>query len=101
MRDWERECRFRHFLHGINEIKNIFRKSASWHDLFIMDGQRKATRNKTNKIIKHSKGRRQIMKKKLGTMVAAVAVVLLTASFSFAEVALGGAGASPTSSSAA
>jgi len=35
------------------------------------------------------------MKKKLGTMVAAVAVVLLTASFSFAEVALGGAGSFP------
>ena len=35
------------------------------------------------------------MKKKLGTMVAAVAVVLLTASFSFAEVALGGAGNFP------
>ena len=35
------------------------------------------------------------MKKKLGTMVAAVAVVLLTASFSFAEVALSGAGNFP------
>ena len=35
------------------------------------------------------------MKKKLGTMVAAVAVVLLTAGFSFAEVALSGAGNFP------
>jgi hypothetical protein len=41
----ERECRLRHFLHGIKEIKNIIEKSASWHDLFIISGQRKSKRN--------------------------------------------------------
>jgi FtsH-binding integral membrane protein len=43
--------------------------------------------NKTNKLQR----RRQIMKKTLGTMIVAAVVVLLTATFSFAEFAASGA----------
>ena len=50
--------------------------------------------NKTNKFPR----RVQIMKKTLGTMMVAAAVVLLTATFSFAEYAIAGVGNFPYSS---
>jgi len=73
----------------------IFNKSESYrsycHRLFFWH----VFRNIESQTKQKLQRRRQIMKKTLGTMAVTAAVVLLTATFSFAEYAMAGVGNFP------
>jgi len=62
-----------------------------WHAFFIIEGQTVRAKQKEIKNIR----RTQEMKKTLGTMVAALVVVLCTGTFAFAEYTLAGVGNFP------